>query len=86
MTPREYFGFELRGFGADLQPAVSGARAGAHAEYIVESTTYGGVRKNHRDYSTTPELIDYGIKSARGLGGGQGAACSRASPASIGSR
>ena len=32
-------------------------------EYIVESTAYGGVRKNHRDYSTTPELIDYGIKS-----------------------
>ena len=32
-------------------------------EYIVETTPFGGVRRNHKDYSTTPQIIDYPCKS-----------------------
>ena len=29
----------------------------------MEKDSYGGVRKNHRDFSTTPIIIDYPCKS-----------------------
>jgi uroporphyrinogen decarboxylase len=63
IAPEEYFGYEIRLFGADLTPQYPVRVLERSEEYIVESTPYGGVRKNHRDYSTTPELIDYGIKT-----------------------
>jgi uroporphyrinogen decarboxylase len=63
IPPEEYFGFHLRGFGADLTPQYPVRVLERNEEYIIESTAYGGVRKNHRDYSTTPELVDYGVKS-----------------------
>ena len=63
VTPSEYFGFHLSGFGADLTPQYPIRVLERNDEYIIESTAYGGVRKNHRDYSTTPELLDYGVKS-----------------------
>jgi len=59
----EYFGYELRGFGPDLSPQYPVRVLERTPEYIVETTSTGGIRKNHRDYSTTPELIDYGIKT-----------------------
>ena len=59
----EYFGYALCGFGADLSPQYPVRVLERSPEYIVETTPYGGVRRNHRDRSTTPELIDYGIKS-----------------------
>ncbi len=63
VAPDEYFGFAFRSFGADLSPQYPVRVLERNAEYIVETTAYGGVRRNHRDYSTTPELIDYGIKT-----------------------
>lgn len=62
ISPSDYFGYELRAFGTDTTPQFPVRVLEKSAEYIVETTAYGGVRKNHRDYSTTPELIDYGIK------------------------
>ncbi len=59
----EYFGYELCGFGADLTPQYPVHVVERTKEYITETTPYGGVRRNHRDHSTTPELIDYGVKS-----------------------
>jgi len=32
-------------------------------EYIVETTDDGGIRRNFRDRATTPEIIDYPVKS-----------------------
>jgi uroporphyrinogen decarboxylase len=58
----EYFDYALHSFGADLSPMFPVRVLERNDEYIVESTAYGSVRKNHRDYSTTPELIDYAIK------------------------
>ncbi len=59
----EYFGFELRGFGADLSPMYPVRVIERSPEYIVETTPYGATRKDHRDHSTTPELIDYAVKT-----------------------
>jgi uroporphyrinogen decarboxylase len=59
----EVFGFELRSFSADLSPQYPIRVLERTREYIVETTSTGGIRRNHRDYSTTPELIDYGIKT-----------------------
>lgn len=63
IPPEEYFDYAMRGFGADLTPQYPVRVLERSTEYIVETTSYGGTRKNHRDYATTPELIDYGIKS-----------------------
>jgi uroporphyrinogen decarboxylase len=63
VSPADYFGYELCSFGADTTPQYPVRVLERTPEYITESTSYGGVRKNHRDYSTTPELIDYGIKT-----------------------
>lgn len=59
----EYFGYELCSFGADCTPRFPVKVLERDEEYIVETTAYGGIRKNHRDRSTTPEIIDYPIKS-----------------------
>lgn len=59
----EYFDFEIVGFGADLSPRFPVKVLERNDTYIVETTPYGGVRKNFRDYSTTPEIIDWPIKS-----------------------
>jgi uroporphyrinogen decarboxylase len=59
----EYFGFEIASFGADLSPRFPVKVLERNETYIVETTPYGGVRKNFRDYSTTPEIIDWPIKS-----------------------
>jgi uroporphyrinogen decarboxylase len=63
IPPSDYFGFELTGFGADTSPQFLTEVLSEDAEYIVERNSYGGIRKNHRDLSTTPMVIDYSCKS-----------------------
>jgi uroporphyrinogen decarboxylase len=59
----EYFGYELASFGADCSPRFPLKILERNPVYIVETTSYGGVRKNFRDYSTTPEIIDWPVRS-----------------------
>lgn len=59
----EFFGYEIQQFGVDTSPQYPVRVVERTPEYITETTPYGGVRRNHRDHSTTPELIDYGVKS-----------------------
>ena len=63
VEPRDYFGFALAGFGADTSPRFPEKVISIDDEYIVEQDSYGGVRKNHRDFTTTPMIIDYPCKS-----------------------
>jgi len=63
ISPDEYFGYEFAFFGADLSPRFPVKVIEKNEEYIITTTPMGGVRKNHRDYSTTPEIIDYPIKT-----------------------
>jgi len=62
-TPAEYFGYEFEFFGADTSPRFPVKVIEKNEEYIITTTPYGGKRKNHRDYSTTPEIIDWPIKT-----------------------
>ena len=63
ISPDEYFGYEFAFFGADLSPRFPVKVIEKNEEYIITTTPMGGVRKNHRDYSTTPEIIDYPVKT-----------------------
>jgi uroporphyrinogen decarboxylase len=63
IPPEDYFGYEIRRIAADLTPRFPVRVLEEDEEYIVETTKTGGIRKNHRDYSTTPEVIDCPVKS-----------------------
>lgn len=60
---QEHFGYELAGFGADLSPRFPIRVLERNETFIVETTATGGVRKNFRDYSTTPEIVDWPVRS-----------------------
>jgi len=62
-TPAEYFGYEFEFFGADTSPRFPVKVIEKNEEYIITTTPQGGKRRNHRDYSTTPEIIDWPIKT-----------------------
>ncbi|MBU0477232.1 hypothetical protein KKC91_01490 [bacterium] len=61
-SPQEYFGYEIIKIGADLTPRFTTKIIEENEEYIVETTSTGGIRRNHRDYSTTPEIIECPVK------------------------
>ena len=63
VSPADFFGFELASFGADSSPQFPVEVLREDAEYIVERNPYGGIRRNHRDYSTTPEIIGYPVNN-----------------------
>jgi uroporphyrinogen decarboxylase len=63
VPPSDYFGFEIFGFGADTSPQFPIEVLSEDEEYIEERNSFGGIRKNHRDFSTTPMIIDYPCKS-----------------------
>ena len=59
----EYFHFEIQGFTADTSAQFPVRIVARTPDYVVKTTPYGATRKNHWDFSTTPELLDYGIKT-----------------------
>jgi len=61
-SPAEYFNYEIVAIGADLSPRYPVKVLSEDDEFITETTSMGGIRKNHRDHSTTPEVIDSPIK------------------------
>ncbi|HIC89017.1 MAG TPA: hypothetical protein EYP04_06410 [Anaerolineae bacterium] len=63
IPPAEYFDYEIVGFGADTSPRFPVKVLEENDGYIVETTPFGGVRRNHKDYSTTPHIVDYPCKS-----------------------
>lgn len=63
ISPADFFGFEMASFSPDTSPQFPVEIIREDEEYIVERDSYGGIRKNHRDRSTTPEIIDYPCKS-----------------------
>ena len=63
ISPAEYFGYEIVRFAADTTPSLPVEVLEETEEYIVHTTPFGGKRKNHKDYSTTPQVIDYPCKT-----------------------
>ncbi len=63
ISAEEYFDYEMALFKADLSPQFPINPIEKTDDSIVETTPYGGVRRNFRDYSTTPEVIEWPVKS-----------------------
>jgi len=63
ISPAEYFDFEIVSFTADTSPRFPVEVIDETDEYIVTTTAFGGKCRNHKDYSTTPEIIDYPCKN-----------------------
>jgi len=63
ISPAEYFDYEIVCFGADTSPRFPVEVVEETEEYIVHTTPFGGLRRDHKDYSTTPEIMDYPCKS-----------------------
>ena len=59
----EYFGFEFVNIGADLSARFPTQILEKNETYILATTSDGGKRKNFRDYSTTPEVVESPIKT-----------------------
>ena len=59
---RDFFNYDLRDIGADLSPRFPVRTLGEDEEYVTETTAWGGVRRNHKDRSTTPEIIECPVK------------------------
>ena len=62
-SPAEFFDYELALYGADTSPRLPIKTVSETEEYIVETTSFGGIRRNRRDYTTTPEVLDYPVKT-----------------------
>lgn len=63
VSPADYFGYEISVFEADTSPRFPVEVLYENERYIIEKNSYGEVRKNFRDYSTTPMIIDYPCKT-----------------------
>ncbi len=63
VNPAEYFDYELVTFSPDTSPRFPIEVVQETGEYVIHRTPYGGLRRDHKDYSTTPEIIDYPCKS-----------------------
>lgn len=64
----EYFDYEMVNFGADTSPRFPIKVVEENEEYIIATTTFGGLRRDHKNYSTTPEIIDYPCKNRKDWG------------------
>jgi uroporphyrinogen decarboxylase len=63
ISPTDYFGYDMAGFAADTSPQFPVEVISEDQEYIMERDSFGGIRRNHRDRSTTPEIVDYPCKT-----------------------
>jgi uroporphyrinogen decarboxylase len=61
-SPDEYFNYEFVSIGADLSPRFRVKVLSEDDEFIVQTTSTGGIVRNHLDRSTTPEVIECPIK------------------------
>ena len=63
VNPAEHFDYEMVVFGADTSPRFPVDVVEEDEEYIVRTTPFGGLRRDHKDYSSTPEIIEWPCKS-----------------------
>lgn len=61
----DYFGYEMAWFFPDFGPQLGCEVLEENEEYIIQRNRFGEVVKNHRDLSTTPQVIDSPIKNKK---------------------
>jgi len=62
VDPAEYFGYELRGAGADLTFCFPHEVIEETDEYVIDRNSDGAVRRNWKHATSTPECIDFAIR------------------------
>jgi len=65
VSPAEHFGYEIVRFMPDTTPRFPIRLVEENKEYEVHTTSFGGLRRDHKDYSTTPQIIDYPCKNRK---------------------
>jgi len=63
VSPAQYFGFEFSGAGADLTLRMPGEVVEETDEYVIAWDANGALRRNFRHSTSTPECIDFRIKT-----------------------
>lgn len=63
VSPREYFGYEMSGAGADLSLGMDTEIVEETDEYVIAWNANGALRKNFRHSTSTPECIDFRIRT-----------------------
>lgn len=61
----EYFGYEIVKMHFDATPRFPVRTVEETDAFIIETTPRGAITKNFRDYSTTPQFIDFAIKEKK---------------------
>lgn len=59
----DYFDWDFEFLGADCSPRFPVRTIEKNDRFIIQTTPQGGVKKNFRDYTSTPEIIEYPIKT-----------------------
>lgn len=60
-TPQEYFGFGMVRLRPDLSPRFTAEEIEENRDYVLERTAYGALRRQRRDRSATPEIVEYPV-------------------------
>ena len=53
----DYFDYDIRTTWTDLTPRLPVRVVSEDEEYITQTTAWGGVQRDHKDHSTTPEIV-----------------------------
>ena len=61
VSPAEHFGFEMVQIRPDISARFPTETIEEDEEYVLERTPYGSLRRQHRDRSTTPEILEWPI-------------------------
>ena len=61
--PHEYFGYEMMGVGANMSMRLPTETIEETDEYIIQRNAQGGIEKNWKQATSTPEKIDFLIKT-----------------------
>jgi uroporphyrinogen decarboxylase len=64
VSPAEYFGYEMSGAGADLSLGLPVEVVEETEEYTIAWNSSGALRKNFKHSTSTPECIDFKVKTA----------------------
>ncbi|MBI3971793.1 MAG: hypothetical protein HY332_10940 [Chloroflexi bacterium] len=62
-SPAAYFGYSMVGVTADLSPRVPSAIVRDEGEYRITRTSYGQLRRQKRDLTSTPEIEDWPVRN-----------------------
>ncbi len=63
ISPAEHFDYEMVMFGADVTPRFPVRTVSEDEEYVIETTPFGGLRRNRKDYASTPDWLEFPCKT-----------------------